>query len=214
VFSRRKLLHPHFYDRTCARKRAAPAPISAETSPSPPPDFTPSLVAQRLVRKWGGQAGWEMQKARHGLKERGQEVGIEHFNLDRIASNTMSSHRLVQWVTKTLGPTHSGPPHNPLLACLVNIRCDQLNQRHFPQAPSPELSNPQTSAIPTRRGSVRPAEPAALCGGEEAERPPDARGGSKHCVRNRHGAGHGLSRERGGILLMSQPSTLRGDCAC
>ena len=89
-----------------------------------------------------------MQKARHGLKERGQEVGIEHFNLDRIASNTMSSHRLVQWVTKTLGPTHSGPPHNPLLACLVKIRCDQLNQRHFPQPPSPELSTLKTPQFP------------------------------------------------------------------
>lgn len=57
----------------------------------------------RLVRKWGGARGWEAQKARHGLKERGQEVGIEHFNLDRIASNTLASHRMVQWVTRTLG---------------------------------------------------------------------------------------------------------------
>jgi len=57
----------------------------------------------RLVRKWGGKAGWEAQKARHGLKERGQEVGIERFNLDRVASNTLASHRLVQWVTRTLG---------------------------------------------------------------------------------------------------------------
>ena len=53
----------------------------------------------RLVRKWGGQAGWEAQKQRHNLKGRGQEVGIEKFNLDRRASSTLASHRLVQWVT-------------------------------------------------------------------------------------------------------------------
>ena len=33
------------------------------------------------------------------------KVGIERFNLDRIASNTLASHRLVQWVTKTKGVT-------------------------------------------------------------------------------------------------------------
>ena len=104
----------------------------------------------RLLRKWGGKRGWDEQKRRHALKERGREVGIEHFNLDRVASNTvrqplshaasplrraascplccrdrqnaggadtrsgvggtcgsvshqLASHRLVQWVTKTLG---------------------------------------------------------------------------------------------------------------
>ena len=57
----------------------------------------------RLLRKWGGKAGWDAQKERHNMKGRGQEVGIEHFNLDRVASNTMASHRLVQWVTKTQG---------------------------------------------------------------------------------------------------------------
>ena len=73
----------------------------------------------RLVRKWGGEAGWKAQKNRHGLKERGQEVGIEHFNLDRIASNTFASHRVVQWVTRTLG-TNSA---ERLYA--------ELNRRHF-----------------------------------------------------------------------------------
>ena len=73
----------------------------------------------RLIRKWGGSAGWESQKARHRLKERGQEVGIEHFNLDRIASNTFASHRVVQWVTRTLG-TNSA---ERLYA--------ELNRRHF-----------------------------------------------------------------------------------
>ena len=33
----------------------------------------------RLVRKWGGAAGWEAQKSRHRLKERGQEVGIDRL---------------------------------------------------------------------------------------------------------------------------------------
>ena len=60
---------------------------------------------ERLIRKWGGEAGFEAQKRRHGLKERGREVGIEHFNLDRIASSTLASHRLVQWVTKQRGVT-------------------------------------------------------------------------------------------------------------
>ena len=63
---------------------------------------------ERLIRKWGGEAGFEAQKRRHGLKERGREVGIEHFNLDRIASSTLASHRLVQWVTKQHGVTAAG----------------------------------------------------------------------------------------------------------
>ena len=40
----------------------------------------------RLERKWGGKAAFAAQKHRHRLKERGQEVGIEHFNLDRRGS--------------------------------------------------------------------------------------------------------------------------------
>lgn len=74
---------------------------------------------ERLIRKWGGREGWERQKMRHGLKERGLQVGIERFDLDRIASNTMKSHRLVQWATKTHG---------------INISealYDELNFRHF-----------------------------------------------------------------------------------
>ena len=53
------------------------------------------------------------------MKERGLEVGIEHFNLDRVASSTMLSHRLVQWVTKTEGINKAEQ--------LYNI----LNERHF-----------------------------------------------------------------------------------
>ena len=73
----------------------------------------------RLIRKWGGEAGWKRQKARHQLKERGQAVGIEHFNLDRVASNTLASHRLVQWVTRTIGVTAA-----------ERLYAD-LNHRHF-----------------------------------------------------------------------------------
>ena len=75
----------------------------------------------RLIRKWGGEAGWRRQKNSHRLKERGQEVGIAHFNLDRIASNTLQSHRLVQWVTRTLGT-------NKAETLYAN-----LNERHFVQ---------------------------------------------------------------------------------
>ena len=68
----------------------------------------------RLLRKWGSPEGWEQQKRGHALKERGREVGIEHFNLDRIASNTRASHRLVQWVTRTLGINAAETLYNAL----------------------------------------------------------------------------------------------------
>lgn len=73
----------------------------------------------RLIRKWGGDEGWQRQKRNHRLKERGQEVGIEHFNLDRVASNTLASHRVVQWITRTLGT-------NAAEQLYAN-----LNKRHF-----------------------------------------------------------------------------------
>lgn len=74
---------------------------------------------ERLIRKWGGKAGFEAQKHRHTLKQRGEEVGIEHFNLDRIASSTLASHQLVQWVTKSRGVTAAERLYN------------NLNYRHF-----------------------------------------------------------------------------------
>jgi len=58
---------------------------------------------ERLVAKWGGVAGWEEQKRRHDLKGRGLEAGIPHFNLDRLAANSMASHRLIQHVGKSYG---------------------------------------------------------------------------------------------------------------
>jgi len=68
----------------------------------------------RLVRKWGGKEGWNEQKRRHTLKERGQAVGIKHFNLDRVASNTLASHQLVQWVTRTIGINEAEALYNDL----------------------------------------------------------------------------------------------------
>jgi predicted DsbA family dithiol-disulfide isomerase len=73
----------------------------------------------RLERKWGGKREFSEQKTRHRLKERGMDVGIKHFNLDRLASSTMQSHRLVQWVTKNYGCTVS------------EILYNDLNKRHF-----------------------------------------------------------------------------------
>jgi predicted DsbA family dithiol-disulfide isomerase len=58
---------------------------------------------ERLVKKWGGKRGWEVQKNSHDLKGRGVEAGIPHFNLDRLTSNTMASHRLIQHLGKTYG---------------------------------------------------------------------------------------------------------------
>ena len=57
----------------------------------------------RLIKKWGGERGWEEQKLRHDMKGRGLEAGIPHFNLDRLASNSMASHRLIQHVGKKYG---------------------------------------------------------------------------------------------------------------
>lgn len=73
----------------------------------------------RLVRKWGGEAGWDDQKRRHDLKGRGEEAGIPHFNLDRLASNTMASHRLIQHLGKNYGLHVSEKVY------------DRLNQYHF-----------------------------------------------------------------------------------
>ena len=57
----------------------------------------------RLIKKWGGREGWERQKHRHDLKGRGEAAGIPFFNLDRLASNSMASHRLIQHVGKRYG---------------------------------------------------------------------------------------------------------------
>ena len=58
---------------------------------------------QRLLQKWGGRQGWAQQKQHHNLKGRGLEAGIPHFNLDRLAANSMASHRLIQYLGKTYG---------------------------------------------------------------------------------------------------------------
>lgn len=58
---------------------------------------------ERLIDKWGGVTGWEEQKSRHDLKSRGMEADIPHFNLDRLAANSMASHRLIQHLGKVYG---------------------------------------------------------------------------------------------------------------
>jgi len=62
---------------------------------------------ERLVKKWGGPAGWERQKRGHNLKGRGLAAGIPKFNLDRLAANSMASHRLIQHVGKRFGLARS-----------------------------------------------------------------------------------------------------------
>jgi predicted DsbA family dithiol-disulfide isomerase len=57
----------------------------------------------RLLKKWNGPVGWERQKKHHNLKGRGQQAGIPHFNLDRLAANSMASHRLIQHLGKRFG---------------------------------------------------------------------------------------------------------------
>lgn len=90
---------------------AAPHPLAFSVLRVPyflEPDYDESLLfiesnRDRLVKKWGGNAGWESQKLRHDLKGRGLEAGIPHFNLDRLTGNTMASHRLIQYVGKRYG---------------------------------------------------------------------------------------------------------------
>lgn len=74
---------------------------------------------ERLIQKWGGQAGWDRQKHMHDLKGRGLEAGIPFFNLDRKTSNTMASHRLIQYLGKTYGLAVSEAVY------------DQLNKYYF-----------------------------------------------------------------------------------
>jgi predicted DsbA family dithiol-disulfide isomerase len=74
---------------------------------------------ERLIRKWGGPDGWEDQKQRHDLKGRGLEADITHFNLDRLAANTMASHRLIQYLGKTYG------------LAISEAIYDMLNQYYF-----------------------------------------------------------------------------------
>lgn len=72
------------------------------------PDYDENQVfvetnRERLIKKWGGKGGWENQKGSHDLKGRGLEAGIPFFNLDRKASSTMASHRLIQHLGKMYG---------------------------------------------------------------------------------------------------------------
>jgi len=69
------------------------------------PDDIPYVETnrERPIRKWGGVDQWERQKRSHDLKGRGEEAGIPYFNLDRLTSHTMASHRLIQHIGKAFG---------------------------------------------------------------------------------------------------------------
>merc|ERR1719223_1731567 len=59
---------------------------------------------ERLIKKNGEEKkDGKDKKMRHDLKGRGRDAGIPHFNLDRLTSNTMASHRLIQHVGKRFG---------------------------------------------------------------------------------------------------------------
>lgn len=109
---------------------------------------------ERLVRKWSGEAGFAAQKQHHGLKERGHEVGIERFDLDRIASSTLASHRLVQWVTKRKGGTAA----EALYA--------ELNYRHFELGQKLNDRHMLTQVAADKAG-VDPAEAEAFLASDE-----------------------------------------------
>lgn len=107
----------------------------------------------RLHRKWGSEAGFEAQKKRHRLKERGHEVGIKHFDLDRIASSTFAAHRLIQYVTKQRG----GSAAESLYA--------DLNERHFEGG---QKLNCQTMLIDAaRRVGIGAEEARSFLDGDE-----------------------------------------------
>lgn len=82
----------------------------------------------RLIRKWGGKDGWERQKRNHDLKGRGLEAGIPHFNLDRLAANSMASHRLIQMIGKTCGLAASEAVYD-LLNIYYFVEGNSLNDR-------------------------------------------------------------------------------------
>lgn len=84
-------------------------------------DKTEVSNRKRLEEKWGGPAGFAVQKKRHRLKERGAEVGCV-FDLDRPASYTLKSHKLVQWISRTRGLKTTERFY------------DELNKRHFVQS--------------------------------------------------------------------------------
>jgi predicted DsbA family dithiol-disulfide isomerase len=82
----------------------------------------------RLLRKWGGHVSWQRQKQRHDLKGRGEEAGIKHFNLDRLAANTMASHRLIQHMGKEYGLAVSEAVYD-LLNVYYFVEGHSLNDR-------------------------------------------------------------------------------------
>lgn len=138
----------------------------------------------RLVRKWGGQAGWMAQKARHDLKGRAARAGItDRINLDRLASSTKQSHRVVQYVTKKYG------------LAAAEALYDALNWTHFvdgnalnnaemlvSRAPPPPLLPPQQqltfpspkAALAAQHSGADEVEVLAFLAGDEGRAEIDA----------------------------------------
>lgn len=109
---------------------------------------------ERLIKKWGGKAGWEEQKRRHDLKGRGLEAGIRHFNLDRLAANTLASHRLIQRMGKTYGLDVSEAVY------------DRLNEYYFVEGHSlndkPRLASVVAEMLQAFLGEKSPSEEELL----------------------------------------------------
>jgi predicted DsbA family dithiol-disulfide isomerase len=105
---------------------------------------------ERLIKKWGGEQNWLEQKRRHNLKGRGKEAGINHFNLDRLASNTMASHRLIQYLGKSYGLDIS------------EVVYDRLNEYYFVEGYSlndkPKLAEVVCSLLDERLGERSPPQ--------------------------------------------------------
>ena len=102
----------------------------------------------RLIKKWGGIEGWERQKAQHDLKGRGLEAGISHFNLDRLAANSMASHRLIQWIGKRYGLNVSESIY------------DTLNEYYFVDGNSLNDRPRLAKVVAARLSHLLPPEPA------------------------------------------------------
>jgi hypothetical protein len=96
----------------------------------------------RLVQKWGGTRGWEEQKRRHDLKGRGVEAGIPFFNLDRLAANTMASHRLIQHLGRRFGLAVSEAVYDCLNEYVHSI-CMELSWRQQRCSVYSPLSRPK-----------------------------------------------------------------------
>jgi len=106
---------------------------------------------ERMHKKWGGPAAYEKIRISHRLDERGAEVGIQ-FNTERVVSNTLASHRLVQWVSRTKGLEESERLY------------DHLNHVHFIEGK--KLNDAQVLAHAAEVVGVKRADAADFLSGD------------------------------------------------